>query len=176
MIVTFREVLSNIRYFGIQPQNSVVVFGCGPVGLTYLKFMSLLGVKDLVACDILPEKLEQARNYGATHLINSKECDVRAEVRKLFPGGVDYVLDAAGSPAIVNQAWGLSRTGARCCATACPRRRRSPSTSALPTTTGASFTSRSPRKREEGEAHAQVVEWMRSGESNLRTLFRLLHL
>jgi L-iditol 2-dehydrogenase len=93
MIVTFREVLSNIRYFGIQPQDSVVVFGCGPVGLTYLKFMSLLGVKDLVACDILPEKLEQARNYGATHLINSKECDVRAEVRKLFPGGVDYVLD-----------------------------------------------------------------------------------
>ena len=49
MIVTFREVLSNIRYFGIQPQDSVVVFGCGPVGLTYLKFMSLLGVKDLVA-------------------------------------------------------------------------------------------------------------------------------
>ena len=29
MIVTFREVLSNIRYFGIQPQDSVVVFGCG---------------------------------------------------------------------------------------------------------------------------------------------------
>lgn len=35
MIVTFREVLSNIRYFGIQPQDSVVVFGCGPVGLTW---------------------------------------------------------------------------------------------------------------------------------------------
>ena len=42
--------------------------------------------------------MEQARHYGAIHLINSKECDVRAEVRSLFPDGVDYVLDAAGSP------------------------------------------------------------------------------
>ena len=36
MIVTFREVLSNIRYFGIRPQDSVVVFGCGPVGLSHI--------------------------------------------------------------------------------------------------------------------------------------------
>ena len=104
MIVTFREVLSNIRYFGITPNDSVVVFGCGPVGLTYLKFMSLLGVKNLVACDILPEKLAQAKDYGATYLINSKEQDVAAEVRKLFPEGVDYVLDAAGVPATVDTA------------------------------------------------------------------------
>lgn len=68
MIVTFREVLSNIRYFGIQPQDSVVVFGCGPVGLTYLKFMSLLGVKDLVACDILPENWSRP---GITALLTS---------------------------------------------------------------------------------------------------------
>ena len=73
MIVTFREVLSSIRYFGIQPESTVVVFGCGPVGLTYIKFMSLLGVKNLIACDIIPEKLAQAGSYGAAHLINSKE-------------------------------------------------------------------------------------------------------
>ena len=40
MIVTFREVLSCIRYFGIQPSDSVVVIGCGPVGLTYIKSVS----------------------------------------------------------------------------------------------------------------------------------------
>ena len=107
MIVTFREVLSNIRYFGIKPEDSVVVFGCGPVGLTYIKFLSLIGVTKLVACDILPAKLEQAKTYGANYFINSKEQDVTAEVRKLFPEGVDFVLDAAGFPAIVNQGMSL---------------------------------------------------------------------
>lgn len=93
MIITFREVLSSIRYFGIQPADAVVVFGCGPVGLTYMKFMSLLGVKNLIACDIVPEKLEQAKAHGATYLINSRDQDVREEVRKIFPEGVDFVLD-----------------------------------------------------------------------------------
>ena len=168
MIVTFREVLSNIRYFGIQPQDSVVVFGCGPVGLTYLKFMSLLGVKDLVACDILPEKLEQARNYGATHLINSKECDVRAEVRKLFPGGVDYVLDAAGSPAIVNQGMGLIKDRGSGLCYGVPEKEEVTIDFSPADYNWRVIYQQMPRKREEGEAHAQVVEWMRSGELNIK--------
>ena len=168
MIVTFREVLSNIRYFGIQPQDSVVVFGCGPVGLTYLKFMSLLGVKDLVACDILPEKLEQARNYGATHLINSKECDVRAEVRKLFPGGVDYVLDAAGSPAIVNQGMGLIKDRGSVLCYGVPEKEEVTIDFSPADYNWRVIYQQMPRKREEGEAHAQVVEWMRSGELNIK--------
>ena len=103
MLVTFREVLSCIRYFGIKPTDSVVVIGCGPVGQTYIKFLHLVGVKNLVACDIVPEKLEAARQHGATWTINSKEADATAEVKKLFPEGVDFVLDAAGFPSIVNQ-------------------------------------------------------------------------
>ena len=117
--------------------------------------MSLLGVKDLVACDILPEKLEQARNYGATHLINSKECDVRAEVRKLFPGGVDYVLDAAGSPAIVNQGMGLIKDRGSVLCYGVPEEggghhRLQPCRLQL-----ARHLPADARKREEGEAHAR---------------------
>ena len=105
MLITFREVLSCIRYFGITPANSVVVIGCGPVGQTYIKFMSLLGVKNLIACDIMPEKLAEAKAKGASVLINSKEQDVQAEVRKLYPNGVDFVLDAAGFPPSSIRAW-----------------------------------------------------------------------
>ena len=100
MLVTFREVLSCIRYFGIQPTDSVVVIGCGPVGQTYIKFLNLCGVKNLIAADIIPEKLEAAKAAGATYAINSKESNLKEEVRKLFPEGVDFVLDAAGFPSI----------------------------------------------------------------------------
>ena len=47
MIVTLREVLSSIKRFGIKAGSSVAVFGCGPVGLTFIRFMSLLGVHPL---------------------------------------------------------------------------------------------------------------------------------
>ena len=168
MIVTFREVLSNIRYFGITPNDSVVVFGCGPVGLTYLKFMSLLGVKNLVACDILPEKLAQAKDYGATYLINSKEQDVAAEVRKLFPEGVDYVLDAAGVPAIVTQGMALIKDRGTVLCYGVPEKEEVTIDFSKADYNWRVVYQQMPRKREEGAAHAQVLEWMRSGKLNIK--------
>lgn len=168
MIITFREVLSSIRFFGIQPADSVVVFGCGPVGLTYIKFMSLLGVKNLIACDIIPEKLEQAKAYGAAHLINSKEQDVRAEVRKLFPDGVDYVLDAAGSPAILNQGMGLIRDRGTVLCYGVPEKEEVTIDFSPADYNWRVIYQQMPRKREEGAAHEQVLAWMRSGQLNIK--------
>ena len=82
MLVTFREVLSNIRYFGIKPGDSVVVFGCGPVGSTFIKFLNLCGVEDVVAVDIIDEKLDHVKANGAKHIINSKNTDVTTEIRR----------------------------------------------------------------------------------------------
>ena len=168
MLVTFREVLASIRFFGIQPQDSVVVFGCGPVGLTFIKFMSLLGVKNLIACDISPEKLAQAEAYGATHLINSKEQDVKAEVRKIFPEGVDYVLDAAGSPAIVNQGMHLIRDRGAVLCYGVPEKEEITIDFSPADYNFRDIYQQMPRKREEGAAHAQVMEWIRSGQLNIK--------
>ncbi|SBW09995.1 conserved hypothetical protein [uncultured Eubacteriales bacterium] len=168
MLVTFREVLSSIRFFGIKPADSVVVFGCGPVGLTYMKFMSLLGVKNLVACDILREKLAQAKDHGATHLINSKESDVREEVRKIFPEGVDFVLDAAGFPAIVNQGMGLIKDRGTVLCYGVPEKEEITIDFSKADYNWRVIYQQMPRKREEGEAHEQVLAWMRSGELNIK--------
>lgn len=168
MIVTFREVLSSIRFFGIQPDSKVVVFGCGPVGLTYIKFMSLLGVKDLIACDIIPEKLAQAEAYGAAHLINSKEQDVKAEVRKLFPEGVDFVLDAAGVPALVTQGMGLIKDRGAMLCYGVPEKEEVTIDFSQADYNWRVIYQQMPRKREEGQAHAQVLEWMRSGKLNIK--------
>ncbi len=168
MLVTFREVLSSIRYFGIKPTDSVVVFGCGPVGLTYMKFMSLLGVENLIACDILPEKLAQAKEHGATYLINSRESDVRAEVRKIFPEGVDFVLDAAGFPAIVNQGMGLIKDRGTVLCYGVPEKEEITIDFSRADYNWRVIYQQMPRKREEGEAHKQVLEWMRSGALNIK--------
>lgn len=168
MIVTFREVLASIRYFGIRPEDSVVVIGCGPVGLTYIRFLNLVGVKNLVACDIIPEKLGQARANGATHTINSREQDVRAEVRKLYPEGVDFVLDAAGFPSIVNQGMGLIKDRGTVLCYGVPEKEEITIDFSQADYNWRVIYQQMPRKREEGAAHEQVMQWIRSGQLNIK--------
>ncbi|WP_295764239.1 zinc-binding dehydrogenase [uncultured Oscillibacter sp.] len=168
MLVTFREVLSCIRYFGIQPTDSVVVIGCGPVGQTYTKFLSLCGVKDLIVADIIPEKLEAAKAAGATYTINSKDNDLRTEVRKLFPDGVDFVLDAAGFPAIINQGMGLIKDRGTVLAYGVPEKEEITIDFSPADYNWRVIYQQMPRKREEGAAHAQVMEWIRNGELNIK--------
>jgi D-arabinose 1-dehydrogenase-like Zn-dependent alcohol dehydrogenase len=103
MIVTLREVLSSIKRFGIGANNSIAVFGCGPVGLTFIKFMSILGVHPIIAFDVKPEKKEEALERGADYYFNSTECDPKEEIRKICPDGVQFVLDAVGMTSLINQ-------------------------------------------------------------------------
>ena len=168
MIVTFREVLSCIRYFGIRPEDSVVVIGCGPVGQTYIRFLSLLGVKDLVACDIIPEKLEAARRNGASCTINSRESDPTVEVRKRFPEGVDFVLDAAGFPAIVNQGMTMIRDRGTVLCYGVPEKEEITLDFSRCDYNWRVIYQQMPRKREEGAAHEQVMQWIRSGQLVLK--------
>lgn len=48
VIITLREVLSAIYRFGIQQGSKVAVFGCGPVGLTFVKFLKILGASSFI--------------------------------------------------------------------------------------------------------------------------------
>lgn len=72
MIVTLREVLSSIKRFGIQANNSVAVFGCGPVGLTFIRFMSILGVHPILAFDVKDEKIGEALEKARIMLLTAK--------------------------------------------------------------------------------------------------------
>lgn len=164
MLVTFREVLSCIRYFGIQPHESIVVFGAGPVGQSYIKFLSLLGVKDIICVDILPEKLEIAKEKGATEVYNSKEVDITEVIRKEFPNGVDYVLDAVGAPAIVNQAMPLIKDRGKVLCYGVPPVEEITIDFSKADYNWQVVYQQMPRKREEGEATEQVMEWIKEGK------------
>jgi L-iditol 2-dehydrogenase len=168
MIVTFREVLSAIRYFKIKKDDSIVVFGCGPVGLTFIKFMSLLGVKNILAVARNVEKMNNALESGATKAFNSRECDIEAEIKKLFPNGVDYVLDAAGSNDVVNQGLNIIRDRGEILCYGVPKTEQySIDFSNAPYNWKINF-QQMPSKAEEAEAQDQVLEWIRTGKLVLK--------
>ena len=163
MIVTFREVLSAIRRFGMQPNQSVIIFGAGPVGLCFTRFCKLLGLGTVITVDISPEKVEAARNMGADHAFNSKACDVDAAVREVLPGGADFVVDAVGVSAILNQAMGLiADHGHICCYGISPNQSMNLDWSAAPYNWVLDFV-QMPLKKEEADAHAQIMAWLDMG-------------
>lgn len=167
MIITLREVLSSIKTFGIQANQSVAIFGCGPVGTTFIKFMSLLGVHPIIAFDIDEAKMEVAKNNGADYAFNSNTEDVQARIREICPEGVDYVLDAVGMPSLINQGMELIKNrGKICCYGIAPRCQMELDWSKAPYNWNLCF-QQFPSKKEEGEAHTQIIAWLRSGAIRL---------
>lgn len=84
--------------------ESVVVFGTGAVGLSAIMASRIAGASTIVAVDIVPERLDQAKKLGATHTINSKDKDAVSEIKKIVPGGIQYSLEATGRPEVLAQA------------------------------------------------------------------------
>ena len=168
MIVTLREVLSSIRRFGIKENKSVAVFGCGPVGLTFIRFMSILGVHPIIAFDVVEEKAAEALEKGADHAFCSKHCDPKEEIRKICPDGVEFVLDAVGILGLINQAMELiCDQGKICCYGIAPECRFDIDWTKAPYNWQLQF-QQFPSKAEEGEANAQILSWIRSGIIDLK--------
>lgn len=81
----------------VEVGQSVVVIGCGGVGLNAVAAARLSGASPIVAVDLDPAKAELARKFGATHTVIAGETAVH-RVRELTGGGADHVIEAVGSP------------------------------------------------------------------------------
>jgi S-(hydroxymethyl)glutathione dehydrogenase / alcohol dehydrogenase len=99
-----------------KPGSCVVVYGLGGIGLSALMATHLFDCKVLVAVDVSVEKLEMARLFGATHVVNSRETDVRHVIDELTEGkGADYCVESAGRIETIEQAFSLVRkNGGEC--------------------------------------------------------------
>jgi S-(hydroxymethyl)glutathione dehydrogenase/alcohol dehydrogenase len=95
----------------VEAGSSVVVIGTGGVGLNAVQGAALAGAHPIIAIDLLDNKLEAAREFGATHVINSAEQkNTEQTVKALTSGrGADYVFVTVGSGAAVAQALSLTR-------------------------------------------------------------------
>ncbi|QZH75862.1 MAG: glutathione-dependent formaldehyde dehydrogenase [Erythrobacter sp.] len=83
----------------IQPDDTVAVWGCGPVGLFAIQSAIAMGAAKVIAIDHYPHRLELARQLGA-EVIDFRKTDVREALMEMSGGiGVDAVIDAVGMEA-----------------------------------------------------------------------------
>jgi threonine dehydrogenase-like Zn-dependent dehydrogenase len=96
----FSTGLSGAESGNVKVGDSVAVFAQGPIGLCATLGARLRGAALIVAIDSLPHRLEVARRFGANVIINYKEQDPVAEIKRLTDGrGVDVAIEALGQQA-----------------------------------------------------------------------------
>jgi S-(hydroxymethyl)mycothiol dehydrogenase len=91
---------------GVTRGDSVAVIGCGGVGNAAIAGAQVAGATTIIAVDVSDAKLEQAKHFGATHTVNSKDADAVEAIRSLTGGnGADVVVEAVGRPETYEQAF-----------------------------------------------------------------------
>lgn len=89
----------------IRPGDTVAVFGCGGVGLNVIQGAALCGGERIIAVDVIDQKLQLARQFGATDVVNGKDVDPADAIRALTDGlGVDFAFEVIGMQATITQA------------------------------------------------------------------------
>src|ERR1700733_1526786 len=97
---------------GVGAGRSVVVIGCGGVGLNSVQGARIAGASPIIAVDVADNKLEAARAFGATHAINARKEDVKARVKEITGGAkADFVFVTVGVAGAAEQAISLMRRG-----------------------------------------------------------------
>ena len=86
-----------VRKAKVAAGTTVVVIGCGAVGLNVLQGAKLVDAAQIIAVDVGASKLERAREFGATHTVDAAQGNVVEQVKALTEGrGADYVFESAG--------------------------------------------------------------------------------
>jgi Zn-dependent alcohol dehydrogenase len=90
----------------VRPGSLVAVFGAGGVGLNVIQGAALAGAGMIVAVDLRQNKLEYARRFGATHLVDASRGNAVEQVRAITGNrGVDYAFEVVGLPVTMRQAF-----------------------------------------------------------------------
>jgi S-(hydroxymethyl)glutathione dehydrogenase/alcohol dehydrogenase len=92
----------------------IAVVAAGGVGLNIIQVARAFGASQIIAIDVRDDKLEMARQLGATDTINAASGDVTGQVKALTDGrGVDVAFEALGRPETFIQAFDIIRDGGR---------------------------------------------------------------
>src|SRR5262245_9609806 len=98
----------------VTPGSSVVVFGCGGVGISAIQGAKVAGASEIVAVDLVDSKLEDAQRFGATHSVKP---DGLESAKQAITGGdgFDFAFEAIGLPATMRAAYDVTRRGGTTC-------------------------------------------------------------
>lgn len=97
----FGAVVNRAR---VETGSTMVVFGVGGIGLNCVQGGVLSGAAKIIAVDVMAQKLEWARRFGATHVVDAAQTDPVAAVKDLTGGGADYSFECVGNVAVIKQA------------------------------------------------------------------------
>jgi L-iditol 2-dehydrogenase len=105
-------IVHALNKFGRLINQNVVVVGQGPIGLLFTGLLTRLGVRRLIALELLPERRAAARRMGATHVLDPRETGPAEAVPALTEGqGADLVVEAVGEPETLAGCIDLIRRG-----------------------------------------------------------------
>jgi aryl-alcohol dehydrogenase len=90
-----------INSLKVTPGSRFASFGAGAVGLSAVMAARVAGASTIIAVDIVPSRLELAKELGATHTVNSREVDMVETIRDITGGGVDFALESTGHPQVL---------------------------------------------------------------------------
>jgi len=86
-----------------EPGTSIAIYGGGAVGLSAVMAAKIIGLKHIIVVDLHQNRLDLAKELGATHVFNGKEVDVVEEIRKITNGGVHYAVETTGATPVIIQ-------------------------------------------------------------------------
>ena len=95
----------------VEPGSTVAVIGCGGIGLSAINGAAIAGAARIIAIDTLDSKLDLARKFGATDVVNARENDVIEAVREMTGGGVHYSFEAIGLKQTAEQSFKILQRG-----------------------------------------------------------------
>jgi threonine dehydrogenase-like Zn-dependent dehydrogenase len=163
LLCTWREVYGGFGDFNLQPGDDIVVFGAGPVGLSFVKFGKLLGLGDIISVDPLPNKREKALAMGADAAFAPDSDELAGLVEKRGKP-LDAVIDAVGRPSIINQALPMVKLGGSICVygvvgedSFTVDKHKGPYNFNL-------YVHQWPTRRREREAQGPLCDWLREGK------------
>ena len=95
--------------------STVAVFGVGGIGLNVVQGAKLVGARQIIAVDVHDHKLEDARAFGATDVVNSSTENAVEAVRALTDGkGAEFTFEAVGNADLIAQAFDATKKGGKC--------------------------------------------------------------
>jgi len=86
-----------------EPGTSIAIYGGGAVGLSAVMAAKIMGLKHIIVVDLHQNRLDLAKELGATHVLNGKEVDVVKEIRNITNGGVHYAVETTGATPVIIQ-------------------------------------------------------------------------
>jgi L-iditol 2-dehydrogenase len=106
--------IRGIDRLGVQTEDSTLIIGAGPVGLTYVQLLRALGARLIVATDMIESRVKWAVKFGADQAFNAADTNLKKQILDATEGrGVDNVIVASGNVKAIETSFPLVRKGGK---------------------------------------------------------------